>query len=148
MTVLLFVLPALPVLADEGPNPEPQPTTKIDLKKMQGTWKVVRAETKAKGAKNLDGVRFIIKNDQMTIKDPNLKRDETATFKLDAKKRPHHINITPTMKGGPREVVLGIYKFEKDQLIIAFNEPKSPRPTRFDALAAMKLVLQKRKEKK
>src|SRR5436305_4147290 len=40
---LLFLLP-LAILADEEPSPEPTNSAKIDLKKMQGTWEIVRIQ--------------------------------------------------------------------------------------------------------
>jgi uncharacterized protein (TIGR03067 family) len=144
--LLLLTLGALPVLADE--DPEPTSSTKADLKKMQGTWKVTDAEKGGmKAPKDIVGVHIVIDKELMIIKDP--KREEKATFKLDGKKKPRHIDFTPQIKGAPRnETAQGIYKFDGGKLIIVFNKPGSPRPTKFTGTSMVKLVLQKQKEKK
>ena len=146
--LLLF---ALPVLAGEVPDPEPRSSSELDLRKMQGTWTIVRVEqngvdaTKEKGA-----ALFLFKKDQILINEGG-KRAESLTIKLDARKTPRQIDLRPSVGGGPKggaEVVRGIYKFQKGELIIVFNKPPRARPAKFDAGVEMKVVLGRKKGKK
>jgi uncharacterized protein (TIGR03067 family) len=142
--LLILLLLGLPVLADQ-PDPEPVSSSEADLKKMQGTWEIARAEKNgADAAKEIAGVRVVIQKDRLVIKDP--KRDEAVTIKLDAKKKPSHIDLFPDK--ARREMVKGIYRFDKGELIIVFADPGQARPAKFDDKARGKLVLRRHKAKK
>jgi uncharacterized protein (TIGR03067 family) len=142
---LLLTL-ALPALALDEPDPEPV-SAQSDLKKMQGTWEIVRVERGgADVTKDKGGALFIIAKDQLTIREK--KRDEKATFKIDARKKPAHIDISPD-RGGKGEAVKGIYKLTASELTIVFTEAGHARPANFaGGKEHMRLVLRRQKAKK
>ncbi len=141
----LALLLSVPAAADE-PDPEPASSAQADLKKMQGTWEIVRAERNGRPSeKETKGVVVIIHKDRLVIRDPNSKNDEAVTIKLDAKKKPRQIDLT--IEKRRRETVLGIYKFEKGELTLVFGEPGQPRPKGFAAVSRGKLVLKKQMAK-
>jgi uncharacterized protein (TIGR03067 family) len=143
--VLAFLL-ALPALADE-PDPEPVPSTKVDLKKMQGSWDIVRGEENGRDmGKEVVGTVVRITGERIVIKEHNRKREEPATLKLDASKRPAQIDITPDERARG-EVLRGIYRLSKDELVLVFTEDKKARPARFDAKECVKLVLKRQRAK-
>jgi uncharacterized protein (TIGR03067 family) len=146
--LLLLAVPAATLLAAE-PDPEPVSSSPAHLKKMQGNWVVVRIELNGRDDKEKRGVVFMIEKDRMVIKDP--KRDETATFKLDARKKPRHIDLSPIGPKGPkgRDMVLkGIYKFAGNELTFVFSDPGKERPAKFEDKSRLKLVLRRQKAKK
>jgi uncharacterized protein (TIGR03067 family) len=144
--LVLLLLLAVPALARDEPDPEPVTTTKADLKKMQGTWEIVRVERGGKDVtKDKGGALFIFTKETLTIRDG--KRDEKATIKLDARKKPAHIDISPDR--GKQETVKGIYNLTAKELTIVFTEPGKGRPANFaGGQEHMKLVLRKQKAKK
>src|SRR5262245_8919326 len=116
------------LLAAQDPCPEPPDATKADLKKLQGTWKVEKLESGGKAQTDKVGIRMIVKDDMLTIKED--KRDEVTTFKLNGKKKPKEIDIAP--KNGPKMGVPGIYKLDRDTLSICFVKGgDGPRPKGF-----------------
>ena len=54
-----------------------------------------------------------------------------GTFKLDAGKSPKQIDIVPD--GGKAGTIEGIYKVEKDKLVLCIAGPKGKRPTAFES---------------
>jgi uncharacterized protein (TIGR03067 family) len=146
LALLLFL--ALPVLAVDDPDPEPVNSSEIDLKKLQGAWDIVRVEEAGKNiADKAAGTVAVFKKDQVIIREPKRKRDEPATIKLDARKKPAHIDIIPD-KGNKKEILRGIYKLTKDELIIVFAERGTQRPTKFDGgQGQVKLVFRRQKAK-
>jgi uncharacterized protein (TIGR03067 family) len=65
---------------------------KEDAKKVQGTWKVIRAQVDGKDveAAELKDTKFIFKDDVITFH--SLREKNTATFKLNVAKKPRRID--------------------------------------------------------
>jgi uncharacterized protein (TIGR03067 family) len=102
---------------------------KKELKRFEGTWKVLKLEEGGDPAPadEVQKTELIFAGDKITVKGP--KGDEEARFTVDPSKKPAHIDIRPS-KG--QKLVQGIYKFEKDQLILCFTMAKDAmRPTTF-----------------
>lgn len=138
------VLVAFLFLASD-PCPEPADATKQDNKKLQGEWTLLKALRNGKAMdKDLTGVSLEIKGDKLTIHEK--KRDELATFKIDASKKPKHIDIIPPENAGKEMVVKGIYKLEKDELTILFSRGNKERPTKFEESTETLLVFKRKKE--
>jgi len=111
------------------------------LKALEGTYKVVGLTKSGDVVPDdvLKSVSVIFKADEMTLKLP--ERALPAKIKVDGKKSPMTIEITPSDGPEKGKTFLGIYRIEKDELTIAFNE-KGDRPTEFKAegdVALMKL---------
>jgi uncharacterized protein (TIGR03067 family) len=142
----LLLLCSLPGLAAE-PDPEPVSSTKAHLKKIQGTWIAVRLIEKGVDVTKKEALNlvFVFKKDQITVSEKG-RREKPAGFKLDARKKPYTIDIFPEQ--GRDDVVRGIYKFDKDELTIAFVEGKNKaRPKKFDDKDSSRIVLKRQKAK-
>lgn len=98
---------------------------------IEGEWKIV--EFVKNGRPREKGpATMTIKGDKMTISDG--KRDEIAAITLDPKTNPATIDIRPEKNGNPAppdKVVKGIYKIEKDKLIICYSMDDAERPKEF-----------------
>ena|ERR1043166_5040833 len=106
------------------------PSRADDLKKMQGTWKVVLAHvageelTKAQ----VEKLEIIIADDKLTLVEPD--RKEVVHFVLDSDAKPPHIDF---YKGAGKKdkVYHGIYDFDGKSLKLCWALLEDGRPTRF-----------------
>ncbi|MGL4552476.1 MAG: TIGR03067 domain-containing protein [Gemmataceae bacterium] len=129
---------ALPLFAQE---PDPTPP---DGKRIQGKWQIVKGMKEGAPAPK-DMLESKMTIDGVAIQVTGARSEEPpAAYTLDPKKKPAEIDITPGR--GTDQKVLGIYKFEKDELTLVFNKPGEGRPKAFDEKAASVIVL--RREKK
>jgi uncharacterized protein (TIGR03067 family) len=96
---------------------------------LQGSWKVVVAEAADKGVIVGDVLTFADDNrlNFEKVRDQVVKKD-SATFSVDATKKPKAIDLHPDKKP-----VLGIYELNGDRLKMCFSRPGKPRPTKFDS---------------
>lgn len=117
------------------------------LKELEGTYKVVAMTKDGKDAPDefRDTVTVKIAGDEMTftIKD----KAYPAKVKVDPKKKPAEIDISPTDGPEKGKTFPGIYKTEKGELVMAFVE-KGDRPTEFKGDGVVLLVRLKREAKK
>jgi uncharacterized protein (TIGR03067 family) len=122
-------------------DPEPE----NDAKNLLGTWKIVKG-TKGGEEPSEDMLKskLIFTADKVTVTRPSGGEDP-ASYKIDPKKNPKEIDITPMM--GADLVVRGIYKFEKGQLILHASKPGSERPKKFDDKSDVTLILEREKKK-
>jgi len=128
-------------LADD--DPEPRKPAEAELKKLQGTWDVVKAVVEGRDdSKKLkeSGAHAVIKGKEFTFVEGKGSKD-FMSFTLDTKKKPARMELT-----AQPETVKAIYKIEKDVLMIAFNEGKE-YPKGFDKSGGL-LVLKRRAAKK
>ena len=108
---------------------QPSDAAKKDLEKLQGEWKIEKAQRggEAAPAELLGKLSLTIKGDSMTVSEGSA-RDEKATISLDPGKSPAAIDIKPARPG--RETVLGIYKLNGDSLTLCWSK-EGARPTEF-----------------
>ncbi len=102
---------------------------KKEMKRFQGTWKVVKLDEggEVAPADEAQKTEMTFSDDKISVKSP--KGAQEATFSVDPSKKPAHIDIRPIKSD---KVVQGIYKFEKKQLVICFVLDKAAtRPTKF-----------------
>jgi len=124
-------------------DPEPRRPAEAELKKLQGTWDVVKAVVDGRddSAKLKDaGAHAVIKKSEFTLVEGKGNKD-SMTFTLNTKKKPVQMDLSDG-----NEKIRAIYKVEKDVLTIAFNERKD-HPKGFDKSDGL-LVLKRRAAKK
>jgi uncharacterized protein (TIGR03067 family) len=126
------LLALIPILVLLGASRAGEADAKKELKKLQGTWKVILSEvngtTMPKQA--FKKVLVEIKDDRVIFKD-NGKVYEEAELKLDPKADPKEIDYKYVvgLKKGVKE--LGIYRLQGEQLTICMAQGRQKRPTEF-----------------
>ena len=107
-----------------------------DKDKLQGTWAVVSYEIEGK---KIDIPKehqslLIINGDKLTMKDPDKKKDEEGSFKIDEKKK--HIDLINPSEKDPKILltVPAIYSLDGDTLKLGLPDKgaKGDRPKGFD----------------
>ncbi len=124
------------------------------LKDLAGEYLIIGIEAKGVKLGEEDLAKFS-KGDErkVTIKDDQIiarlgGKEDPATLKIDASKKPGQIDITST-KDGKTEVNYGIYKVEKDVLTICATEKgeSKDRPKEFKAEGNVVILTMKKQAK-
>jgi uncharacterized protein (TIGR03067 family) len=113
--------------------------------KLKGVWNVVSIE--AGGKKEEDKVKgqtLTFEGDKVTHEENGKK--EPATYKIDAGKKPMHMDITPTEGPDKDKVMKMIFELKDDTLRIAGKMKPDERPTGFDDKDIMIITLKKEKK--
>src|SRR5262249_46639213 len=124
-------------------EPRQDAAAKQDVKKLQGTWKVVASEVegrKVEAAATTASV--VIRGAKYTVKYPESggKKASEMTFTLDPSKKPRAIDFTSTSGPEKGKLSRGIYELAGDTLKICFNPDKDgKRPTEFTTKAGSRL---------
>jgi uncharacterized protein (TIGR03067 family) len=121
-------------------NP-PDPGAKKDFEGLQGTWSLVsaRQDGTALPDDKVKQTTILFKRD--TFRFPEMAEYATSregTIKLDATKRPKHMDATST----DREVMLGIYELEGDRYKVCFAPVAKARPGDFTSQRGSGYILQ------
>jgi uncharacterized protein (TIGR03067 family) len=115
-------------LLTAGATPKSTPSAQ-DVKKLQGTWRVVKGESKgqAKPEDAIKDLKWVIKGNTITLKGDEGKNFELR-FKLDAAQKPKTIDlINPERK----QTVQGIYQLDGKTLKLCVGVPGEKRPAAF-----------------
>lgn len=104
-----------------------------ELKALEGEWVIEAA--RLGGRDHLDdfsGMKLLLKGDQFTIE--FAENSDKGSFSIEAAKSPKWITIK-TGKKGPffGRTLQGIYKFDKEKLVICCEVDGKTRPTAFEA---------------
>ena len=103
-----------------------------ELKKMQGSWKVVlsQVDSKTMPIEAFKKVIVVIKDEKISFKDNN-KTYEEVEFDIDPAAKPKEIDYKYVfgLKKGVRE--RGIYQWEGEQLTICMAQAMQMRPDEF-----------------
>jgi uncharacterized protein (TIGR03067 family) len=108
------------------------PKEVTDLDKFQGEWVLVGLEVREESVpgEKLAGTTLVIQKDKYTtvVK----KKEYPVTFTLDPKQDPKHIDMLIPDDSGTAQLSKGIYRIEKDKLIICRGQaPGGERPRNF-----------------
>ena len=120
-------------LAQDAPPPK---AAADDAKRIEGTWKVTALEADGMKAppKVFEGGRWIFKGSELLFETPGEKSEGKTAVKLDPGKTPKHIDLVGLEGPQKGKKLQGIYKFEKDRLVICLRDEgaaKKGRPTEF-----------------
>lgn len=105
---------------------------------LEGKWIAVSLTADGKEHKD-EGVQLMtlhFRGDKLTVS--VLDKKQEGTFRIDAGKKPAHIDIE---QPDQKRRSIGIYKIEKDVLTICYDETGEKRPTAFQALPGTTHVL-------
>ena len=107
---------------------------KDDLKRLEGTWRMVSGEADGKKApeEELKKIKVIFKGDAYTVMSDG-RVEEKGTQKLDPTKKPKTIDYTMTEGPTKGKTHLGIYELDGDTVKFCFAAPGGDRPTDFTA---------------
>jgi uncharacterized protein (TIGR03067 family) len=138
-TALGFVLLAAYagcLLAPLAADAQPAKDRTDDAKRLEGTWKVVALEADGRQAppEELKGGSWSIKGSEVQFTEPRQKPAGKAAVKLDPAKDPKHIDLVGLDGPQKGKKIQGIYKFEKNRLVICLRGPEAPekgRPKKF-----------------
>ncbi len=122
-----------------------------DRDRLQGTWKVISAESKGERvpARDIAGMALLIDGDSIRVREAGKVHDRYR-YKINPARKPKEINFTYV--AGPKKgrTDRGIYAFQGDRLLFCIQEePLSPRPGEFatDPDTALFLVILERVKK-
>ena len=121
-------------------NP-PDPGAKKDLEALQGTWSLVSAMQDGKALSDDKVKQTAILFTRDTFRFPEMAEYATSrqgTIKLDAAKRPKHMDATST----DGEVMLGIYTLKGDHYKVCFAPTGKARPGDFTSKPGSGYILQ------
>ncbi|MFL5339569.1 MAG: TIGR03067 domain-containing protein [Gemmataceae bacterium] len=106
---------------------------------MEGKWKVVALEADGRKAPpdDIKGMRWTVKSGELEMTNPGGQSKNKATISLDSGKSPKHIDLVAADGADKGKPVLGIYKLEKDSLVVCIRSPgaKKGRPKEFATTA-------------
>lgn len=139
MKARLLMIPAVALLiaADQPPDP----LSKKDLHRLQGTWKLVSAmqDGKALPEEKVKKTTIVFKDD--TFRFPGSAEYATSrqgTIKIDATKTPRQMDAISTEK----EVMAGIYELNGDNYKVCFAPVGKPRPDELTSKPGSGYILQ------
>jgi uncharacterized protein (TIGR03067 family) len=95
--------------------------------KLEGRWIVVSGTIDG-DEQDLRGAKVNIAKGMFTVTEQS-GEVQKATYKVDASKKPSHIDMTPTEGRQKDEVFKGIYLFEGNRLTLCLASPGNDRPT-------------------
>lgn len=143
----LFVALAPAARADD---PEPPGGSGKALKDLKGTWTVTRAIFGGREGKVPAGMTYAFDGDKLTRSIPFGKGngDLVSTVKIDAKKKPYRITLTPQNEGVAQRFgsQTALFKIEKGELFLATSRASGKVPADFkgDDVAVMVMTRDKK----
>jgi uncharacterized protein (TIGR03067 family) len=136
---------ALALVVGFAPAPLPRreraSTEEQDLRRLQGTWVVVKYQSNGRDVLGQPGSYLFTFEGRRTVCVMNNHRSEW-TFELSAAASPRHI----TSKEVKTNVLLkGIYRFEGDNFVLCERVGDGPRPTAFGSSENTTLLVMRRR---
>jgi uncharacterized protein (TIGR03067 family) len=132
LAALILILSAAWVDAQDKEKKEKKVTVQSELKKLQGTWSMVKQESDGQENAQADRHGLVIAGTDYIFTRDSKPAGRTSKIRLNVKKDPREIDI---LIGGDQKH-LGIYRFNEDgELEICMNQPQGKnsdkRPTNF-----------------
>lgn len=122
-----------------SPAADPAPN---DTQKIQGTWKIVAEveDGREASADRNAKVRLVFSAERVVLKESDDSRE--GTYRLDAARRPGHIEIVPASGPFKGRKLTGIYSIEGGSLRICLPcEPDRETPADFSSRAGSGRIL-------
>lgn len=148
---LIGCVAALGLLALRGRADDPEPPGAVGLKALRGTWAVTKTTFGPRETKVPPGMDFLFDGDKLTRTFParkgKAKGVEKLTYKvkLDTRKKPYRVTMTPDAGGRDHK---WIFKIEKDQLTLATSRAGDFPPDFTGETVATMVMTKQVKEKK
>ncbi len=124
-----LAIPSFPATPAQDVSPS---VAEAELARHQGTWLVESFEREGEltAPEIVRTIRRIVKGKRV-IWEREGKTFAATALRLDPTATPAALDVIP--EGGPYrdQPVLGIYRLERDRLIICMSDPGKPRPTEF-----------------
>ncbi len=121
-----------------SPAPRKADPAADELKKLEGTWRVIVTEVPGSKIKPKTLVKFA--GDKCTVIEPEMKMEIPTAVAIDPTKSPKWMDVTSVAKkgkGGEPDTKVthrGIYEIDRDRMRAVFqNDPDAKRPTDFKA---------------
>jgi uncharacterized protein (TIGR03067 family) len=132
-------------------TPEVAELIRKDKERLQGTWKVIAAESKGEKvpAKDLGDLFLIFEDDTIQVQEDN-KKQERYSYRLAPDRKPKEINFAYTKGPKKGRTDRAIYLLQGDRLTFCIQEDESqPRPKVFNTEpdTALSLVVLERVKK-
>jgi uncharacterized protein (TIGR03067 family) len=133
--MVIIMAASLLTVPDKSPKKDP---VKAELKKLEGTWKLVSLESRGR---KYDADFFQQINYRLTLKGTTYslemrgRKGTVATIKVDPKQKPKTLDLAVTEGIQKGRTILAIYSLEGDTLTICQTVPGKKRPTAFAAPA-------------
>jgi uncharacterized protein (TIGR03067 family) len=148
----LFLATWAPALGQQGDKAQ------MDTDRLQGTWTVRSATEMGKSVLTTEEIRFIIKDNEITVEVGGVKK-EKMTFTLDPSKMPRTIDLMHRSDGTTTQTAQGIYELDQDGKpdmevstfkLCVIKPGKGPRPTDMKTTSAdvTCITLEMKREKK
>jgi uncharacterized protein (TIGR03067 family) len=103
-----------------------------DIEEMKGTWTCISAVNDGKPLPDatVQKLRLTLTQDKYTTQRGNQTLFD-STYKIDASRKPKHIDIIGTEGENEGKAAQGIYSIEHDKLTICYTMPGKERPQEF-----------------
>jgi uncharacterized protein (TIGR03067 family) len=110
-----------------------------ELRRFEGTWKLVSAESKGQPAPEdvVKALQWDIKDNRVTVRGTEGKQVK-LTMQLDTTQKPRAMDLTNSAR---KETMQGIYELTKDRMKVCLGAPGEKRPTQFATKEDLKVVL-------
>jgi len=115
-------------------TPEVAELIRKDKERLQGTWKVIAAESKGEkvSAKDLGDLFLIFDGDTIQVQEDKKKQDRYS-YRLTPDRKPKEIDFAYTKGPKKGRTDRAIYLFQGDRLTFCIQEDESqPRPKEFN----------------
>ena len=134
----LVILPVVLLIAADKP---PDPLSREDLHRLQGTWTLVSAmqDGRALAEAKVKKTTIVFKDDTFRFPESaEYATSRSGTITIDATKTPKQMDaISPE-----KEVMLGIYELNGDNYKVCFAPAGKPRPDELTSKAGSGYILQ------
>ncbi len=137
LAAALLSLPTFVSFADAEDGPKPRGSKVVADKNLAGIWKLVESTNQGEKspAEETDGTRVIVRENMISVIDPDANERYRSSYKFDSSTKPMTIVMAsekPTAGG----LAMGIYKIKGKKWTLCYALPGNPAPTKFKSTKA------------